>query len=307
MSLANIALNQILIMFLIILIGVICYKTKLIDAVTNKKLSNLLLMLVNPLVILVSYQRDFSKELLSGLFISFVLAIITHVIGIIIAYFLLRGKKDNDVVIERFSSIYSNCGFMGIPLINGIFGGEGVFYITAYMTIFNVFIWTHGIIMMTGKQERKTMIKTLISPTMIAILLGFIFFIGQIRMPNIIFSSLDYVASMNTPFAMLIAGVTIGQTNIIKIFGKVRIYLVAFIKLLLIPAALLFLYSRFPIGEAVLTTAILAAACPSAATGTLFAIRYDKNALYASEIFAITTLFSLITIPLIMLLTEYIL
>ena len=306
MSLANIALNQISIMFLIILIGVICYKLKLIDKEANKTFSNILLMLVNPLLIFVSYQRDFSSELLNGLLISFVLAIVTHIVGIIVAHLLLKGNKDHDIPIERFSVIYSNCGFIGIPLINGMFGSEGVFYITAYITIFNIFIWTHGIIMMIGKQDKKTMTKTLISPTMIAVLLGFIFFIAQIRIPSNLFESFDYVASMNTPFAMIIAGVTIGQSNIRKLFGKVRIYFVTFIKLLLIPAILLFLYSRFQMKESVLTTAILAAACPTAATGTLFAIRYDKNALYASEIFAVTTIFSLVTIPLIMLLTEYI-
>jgi len=306
MSLANIAFNQIVIMFLIILIGVICFKTKLIDKETNKKLSGILLMLVNPLLIFISYQRDFSAELLQGLLISILLAFFTHMFGIIASYLLLRGKGQ-DVPLERFSSIYSNCGFMGIPLINGIYGKEGVFYITAYLTIFNILIWTHGVIMMIGKQERKVMIKTLVSPTIIAVVLGFLLFLMQIRVPNNLFESFDYVASMNTPLAMIIAGVTIGQTNIMKIFGKLRIYLVAFIKLLLIPATLLFIYSRFPVGDAVLTTAILAASCPTAATGMLFAIRYDKNDLYASEIFAITTMFSLVTIPLIMMLTEYIL
>ena len=306
MSLANIALNQISIMFLIILIGVICYKLKLIDKEANKTFSNILLMLVNPLLIFVSYQRDFSSELLNGLLISFVLALVTHIFGIVVAHFLLKGNKDQDIPIERFSVIYSNCGFIGIPLINGMFGSEGVFYITAYITIFNILIWTHGIIMMIGRQDRRTMTRTLISPTMIAVLLGFIFFIAQIRIPNNLFQSFNYVASMNTPFAMIIAGVTIGQSNIRKLFGKTRIYLVSFIKLLLIPAVLLLLYSRFQVKEAVLTTAILAAACPTAATGTLFAIRYDKNALYASEIFAVTTIFSLVTIPLIMLLAEYI-
>jgi malate permease and related proteins len=307
MSLAYIALNQIIVMFLIIIVGIISYKFKLIDKESNKKLSDLLLMLVNPLVIFVSYQRDFSKELLNGLMISFLLAIITHVFGIFISYIVLRGKNNPDVVIERFSSIYSNCGFMGIPLVNGIFGGEGVFFITAYMTIFNLFIWTQGLIMMVGKQDKKTMLKTLISPTLIAIVLGVIFFILQIRVPDIVFKTADYVASMNTPLAMMIAGVTIAQTDIRKVFAKIRIYLVVIVKLLLIPGILLIIYSRFPIHKTVITTAILAAACPTAATGTLFALKYNKNALYASEIFAITTVASMATIPLIMALTELIL
>lgn len=299
MSLVNITTNQILIMFIIILIGFICYKTDLIDKETNKKLSGILLMLVNPILIFESYIREFSTELLQGLLLSFGLAIATHVIGIIIAYVLLRGKEEKNVVIERFSSIYSNCGFMGIPLINGILGGEGVFYITAYMTIFNVFVWTHGLTMMIGKQDKKATIKTLISPTIIAMILGIIFFITRMTLPEVLLQSFRYISGLNTPLAMIIAGVTIAQTDIKKIFIKFRIYYVTAIKLLVIPIALLLLYSRFPIPKEVLLTAIVAAACPTGATGTLFAIRYNKNALYASEIFATTTLLSIITLPLV--------
>lgn len=306
MSLASIAFNQIIIMFLIIFIGLICYKVNLIDQEVNKKLSNILLMLINPLLIFNSYQQEFSKELLNGLLISFVLAVITHVFAIIISAVFIR-KSKKDFGIERFSCIYSNCGFMGIPLVNGIFGGEGVLYITAYMTIFNLFIWTHGVIIMVGKQEKKAFIKTLISPTLIAIIIGFTLFISQIKLPSIITGTFEYIADMNTPLAMLIAGVTIAQTNLKNIFSKAGIYVVVFIKLLIIPVVLLLIYSMFPISKIVVTTAVLAAACPAAATGTLFALRYNKNALYASEIFAITTLASLATIPCIMALAEFIL
>lgn len=293
-------------MFIIILIGFVCYKLKVIDQALNKKLSDLLLLLVTPFLIFNSYQREFDSELLKGLLISLMLAVITHLFGMLAAFLFLRGKDNPDVAIERFSAIYSNCGFIGIPIINGIYGSEGVFYITAYMTIFNLLVWTHGLIMMNGVQDRKTMAKTLISPTLVSILLGFIFFLLQIRIPAILFDSMDYVASMNTPLAMLIAGVTIAQTNIRKMFIKPRIYLVLFLRLIFIPMVLLVLYSRVQMGAPVLAAAILAAACPTGATGTLFALRYNKNALYSSEIFALTTLVSLITIPFIMALVDYI-
>ncbi|WMJ86108.1 AEC family transporter [Anaerocolumna sp. MB42-C2] len=305
MPLAKIVLDQILIMFILILIGYICYRFKVIDQGLNKKLSDLLLLLVSPLLIFNSYQREFSKDLLAGLLISLGLAIFTHLFGILTAYVFLRNKTNSDVVIERFSTIYSNSGFFGIPIINGIYGSEGVFYITAYITIFNLFVWTQGLIMMNGVQDKKTMVKTLVSPTLISIILGFLFFITQIHLPKIMFNSLQYVADMNTPLAMIIAGVTIAQTNILKIFLKFRIYFVVFLKLIFIPVILLLIYSRLPIAIPVLAAAVLGAACPTGATGTLFAIRYEKNALYSSEIFAMTTLISLITIPIIMGLMDY--
>jgi malate permease and related proteins len=303
MSLANIALNQILIMFLLIIAGVICYKFRIIDKTVNKKLSEFLLQIVNPLLIFNSYQRDFSKELLNGLLVSFVLAFITHMVAIGTSYLLLRGSNKDDITIERFSVIYTNCGFMGIPLINGIIGSEGVFYITAYLTVFNLLIWSQGIIMMTGRQSPKALIKTLISPTIIATLLGIISFALRMKVPDLLFESFEYIANMNTPLAMIIAGVTIAQTAIWKAFMKIRIYLVVILSQFIIPLVLLLLYTRFHINGNVITAAILAAGCPAAATGTLFALRYNKNSLYASEIFGITTIASLVSIPILMAIT----
>lgn len=308
MSLAATAFYQIAIMFFIILIGIICYRVRLIDQITNKKLSDIVLMLVSPILILVSYQREYDSTLLSGLFISLILAVITHIFGIVISKVMLRGNKHReDLVIERFAVIYSNCGFIGIPMAGGLFGSEGVFYITAYMTIFNLLVWTHGIIIMTGKGDTKSLGKALLSPSIIAAVVGFFLFITRIMLPDILTDTLTYIGNMNTPLAMLVAGITIAQTDMKKLLVKLRIYYISFIKLLLIPIAMLFAFRVFEVPNVVLLTSILAAACPSAAMVNLFALRYDKNYLYASEIFAVSTIASMVTIPFVMFIANLIL
>ncbi len=323
MSFSGILVNQILIIFIIILIGVICYKTKLIDDTTNSKLSNILLMLVNPIVIFVSYQRDFSKELLEGLLISLLMALAVHIVGILVSYILIRKKRKQVVVldkirikkyvdaedaeVERFAAIYANVGFMGIPLVNGIFGSEGVFYVTAAFTIFHIFSWTHGVMMMSGDKNLniKDFFKKLINPTIIGIAIGLLCFIFQIRVPNVVYQALGHIANLNTPFAMLIAGVTIGKSNIVKLFTKnLRIYYVSFIRLLVIPLISVMMFFWLPISETVKITAILMSAVPTAAIGTLFAIKFNKNSVLAAEIFAVTTLLSIVTVPLIIKITE---
>ena len=247
MSLTQITFNQIIVIFIIILIGIICYKVKLIDDATNSKLSNILLMLVSPMVIFVAYQRQFSSELLEGLLISLLLSTVTHIVSIFIAYLVIRKKKretitidgikikkyiDNrDVEVERISVIYSNVGFMGIPLVNGIYGTEGVFYVTASITMFNIFLWTHGVIMMSGSSEWsfKAMLKKLLSPSIIATIIGLICFLFQLMVPQTVKTAFEYIANINTPFAMLIAGVTIGKTNFKKLLTRYRIYFVTFV------------------------------------------------------------------------------
>jgi predicted permease len=302
MSLALTAFNQIAIMFLIIIVGIVCYKIKLIDKDTNKKLSDIVLMLVNPFVILVSYQREFEATLLSGLLISLVLALVTHLFGILLSYLVLRKKKhEADIAIERFAIIYSNCGFIGIPLVNGIFGSEGVFYITAYMTIFNLLVWTHGMITMSGKSDRKTIKNAFLSPSVIATVLGFVLFVSKIMLPSILTEALSYIGNMNTPMAMLVAGVVIAQTDPKELIRKIRIYYITFFKLLFIPIVMLLFFNLFELPRLVLLTSVLAAACPTAATVNLFSLRYDKNYLYASELFAVTTILSMVTIPIVMI------
>lgn len=306
MELAITAFNQIVIMFFIILVGILSYKTGLIDKDTNKKLADIVLMLVNPFVIFSSYQREFKATLLTGLLISFLLATLTHVFGILISYLVLRKKKhEATVAIERFAIVYSNCGFIGIPLVNGIIGGEGVFYLTAYMTIFNLLVWTHGMITMSGKGDLKSIGKALLSPSVIATLIGFICFICRIILPAAANQAITYIGNMNTPMAMLVAGVTIAQTDLVRLLGKLRIYYISFFKLLLVPLAMLLLFMLFPIPRTVLLTAVLAAACPTAATLNLFAVRFDKDYIYASEIFAISTILSLVTIPIVMIVANY--
>ncbi|MDF2484147.1 MAG: putative rane protein [Herbinix sp.] len=301
MSLAATAFNQIMIMFLIILVGIFCYRIHLIDKITNKKLSDMVLMLVNPIVILVSYQREFEATLLKGLLISLLLAVITHIFGIVIGYVIIRGNKHkSDLAIERFAVVYSNCGFIGIPMAGGLFGSEGVFYITAYMTIFNLLVWTHGIIIMTDKADLKSIGKALLSPSVIATVVGFLLFVTRIMLPDILTNALTYIGNMNTPLAMLVAGITIAQTDLKKLLGKLRIYYISFLKLLFVPIVMLILFRIFDLPEVVLLTSVLAAACPTAATVNLFSLRYEKNYLYASEIFAVSTILSLITIPLVM-------
>ncbi|MDF2906349.1 MAG: putative rane protein [Herbinix sp.] len=308
MSLATTAFHQIMIMFLIILVGIFCYRIRLIDQITNRKLSDIVLMLVNPIVILVSYQREFDSTLLAGLLISLLLAVVTHIFGIIIGNVIIRGNKHKaDLAIERFAVIYSNCGFIGIPMAGGLFGSEGVFYIAAYMTIFNLLVWTHGVIIMTGKANRKSIGKALLSPSVIATVVGFLLFVTRIMLPDILTDTLTYIGNMNTPLAMLVAGITIAQTDLRKLLTKLRIYYISFVKLLLIPITMLFVFQLFELPSVVLLTSVLAAACPTAATVNLFSIRYDKNYLYASEIFAVSTISSMITIPLVMYIANLIL
>ncbi|WP_294480670.1 AEC family transporter [uncultured Ruminococcus sp.] len=296
-------LKQIVIMFIILLIGLWCSLKGLITKEGNKQLSKVALYIVNPLLIFMSYQSEYSSKLLRGLMWSFLLSGITFGVAIALST-LLISKKRPEHSLERFSAVYSNCGFIGIPLIRGIYGDEGVLYLTAYITLFNILVWTHGYMTMKESRDFKSFIKAATSPSVIAVFIGLIFYLMQIRLPEILHTSLQYVSDMNTPLAMLIAGSAAAQTNVLKALKNKGLYMVCAYKLFLLPIVAFALVQFLPAPHMVKMVVLIASACPVATTGTMFAIQFDKNPERCSEFFAVSTLLSGLTLPLVTMLGE---
>lgn len=290
--------ERIVIMFIILLIGAFCYMKGLITKEGTKQLSVVELNLVNPILIFMSYQKDYESEMAHNLLWAFILSAVSYAVAIVLSY-LLVSKKQKSFSIERFSVVYSNCGFIGIPLINGLFGAEGVLYLTAYVTFFNFLVWTHGLMTMKEKIDFSSALKALKAPSVIAIFLGLICYFTQLHLPSIPAQALQYISDMNTPLAMIIAGATTAQTNILAVFRKPRNYLICFYKLLAIPLIAFLGIRLFNAPSIVCTTLTVAAACPVATTGIMFAITLDKNSEKCSEFFTMSTLLSALTLPLI--------
>lgn len=300
--------EQLLKMFFIMLLAFICYKIKLVDQNGNRSISNLLLMVVNPLLILTVYQdTEYDPHMVRGLLLAFVAALITHILGILISTFLIQPSSGPDCSIERFNSMYSNCGFIGIPLVNSVLGSSGVFFITAYMVVFNLFTWTHGIILMEKKCSLKNMKEGILSPMFLSTVAAVALFFLRIHVPSVLLDSMNYVADMNTPLAMMVAGFSVAQSDLGKMLRNHRIYFISFIKLILIPVLMIAVLKVMPLPSEVATTILIGAACPAATTGTMMAIRYRQNYTYSSELFAMTTVLSIITIPAVVFLAEIIL
>ena len=263
-----------------------------------------MLKVVNPIVILMAYQKENKPELVRNLGRTFILSIIAYVIAMAVSYICIPEKKDRETVIERFSCIYSTCGFMGIPLVMAMFGYDGVFYLTAFLTVFNALVWSHGVMQMSGEKSLKSLGKVLRSPAIIAIVIGMILFFAGIKLPSVIAETFEEIGSLNSPLAMIVAGATIVQTDLLKVFQKPRVFYICFLKLLLIPALAVLAFKLFPYEKTVEMTVLAAIAAPSAAICTMQCLNYHRNAAYASELFGVTTLFSIGTMPLMMILYE---
>lgn len=309
---ASIVAIKILQMFIILLAGVIAYKTRLINKTSTAHLSNLLLMMVSPLLSFLSYQLDFTPALLNGLLLALFASVLTYVISIGLSELLFRLEKSllsktetrtENYGVEKIALVYSNCGFFGIPLVSSIFGTEGVFYLTAYLTAFNVLLWTHGLLAMGERFDLKTLWKKLMTPAILAVVTGVICFLLRIHLPEILTYPLGLIANMNTPLAMIVAGANLAQADLLKCLKKPRVYLVSFLRLLVLPALSLLLlwvlHITISLDFTIAFTVFIASACPVGAVSIMFAERFGKDSSYATELFVVTTVLSLLTIPLI--------
>jgi len=285
-------------MMIIVIVGVFCKKTKLISDDGNRQMSKLVLSVINPAVLLMSYQREYNATMARNLLSAFGLAFVAFVITIATAYIAIPAKEGRDESVERLSVIYANCGFMGIPLVNSLFGSEGVFYLAAYLTIFHILMRSHGIFLISGDKKSLSAKHILTSPVIISIAIGVTLYFTRITLPSIMSDAFNSVKSMNTPLAMIVAGIMVADTNVLRLLKKPRMYYLSFLKLILIPGIVTVAVSFLHVTDIVSLAVIIATSAPTAGTCTLQCIRYRRNGLYSSEIFAFATVFSMITMPL---------
>ncbi len=309
MESAMVIAYQALIMFILLAVGYFLYKKKLVGDEATKQFSNIAISLINPIVIFNAYQTEFDPTLLKGLLWSGGLAVAAHVV-LIIASVVFVKKGRSQWRVERFSMIYSNCAFMGIPLVEATFGSEGVFYLTGFITVFNTFLWTHGVILMNDGGKRstsetaKSLVKILLSPAILAVVIGLIMFFTGLRLPSFIQIPLDYLGSMNTPLAMLVSGATIAKAGLLGGLKCKRIYFVQAFKLLIVPVLLAALFVPMTIFGAdpmIINIVLIAAAAPTASSTIMFAYKYGQDAEYASNQFALSTIAGIITMPIVLL------
>lgn len=307
MDSASIILYQVVIMFILILLGFVLYKKKIFTRKGCNQLSNFVLMAVLPAVIFDAFQKEFRPELVKGLLTAFAMAAISHVVFIALGMAFCGKRRGENSSVEIFSVTYSNCAFLGIPLIDAVYGTDGIFYLTAYIAVFNLLSWTHGVMILTDRVSFKSAVKALKVPAVIAAILGLAFFFLRIPLPGIVAKPVKYVASLNTPLAMIISGITIARSNLKAAVKKGGVYLTAVLKLLVGPLIIMLLLKPFGADPIIADTILISAACPTAASAIMFSARYGRNSVYASEIFAVSTLLSAATMPLVIFLSGYVL
>lgn len=301
MELSRMVFVQVLIIVFLMLVGFVLVKTKVIDDRTSKQMTNALFAVVVPSVLIKSYQKEFSMELVKGLLLSVLLAIIVHVIGILISMVVFKKEETLKYRINIFASVYSNCGFMAIPLLSATLGEDGVFYGSAYFAVFTILTWTHGICLYQGNIKAISGKKILTNAGIIGVTIALILFVFQIKLPYVLSETLGHLASMNTPLGMMLTGAYLTKVDFKKAFKSMSIYGVAIMRLFVIPVIAIILAKLMNLDPVAAKATIISAACPTASISALFAAKYDLDAGYATQLVSIITLMSVVTMPLVLM------
>lgn len=301
-------LNKVIALFLLIVIGYGAKKLKAVDSGIKSHISHLVLNITLPLYIFTAMQFEFSKDVLreAGLLvvISFVFYLVVTLLSY--AYTYLFRYKETKRDVYQYVLIFSNVGYMGYPIMYELAGEKGMFYAAIYNLSFNVLTWTLGVFIMSRHKNHganltlRAKLGHVINPSLIAVILGFSCFIFSIKIPVLLLDTLRSVGQVTTPLSMMFIGIILAELHIKDILGDVGMYLVAVMRLLVIPILTFLILRALGFEGLVLTIPVVLSAMPAAANTAIVAERYENNYQLASQMIFITTLGVILTLPIIL-------
>lgn len=307
MHISLLLMNQIIQLFIMIFMGFIIVKAKLLKAEDSKILSVIVLYLIIPCVIINAFQVDYTPQTVKGLLIALAGSVMTQVILLIVVSILGRVFHLNEV--EVASIYYSNSGNLIVPIVTFILGKEWVLYGCVFMSVQLVFIWTHCK-KIISRESTYDWRKIVLNINMISIAIGIILFLTRIHLPAIINNTLNAVGSMIGPASMIVTGMLFAGMNFKQIFANKRVYFVSFFRLIIVPVIALFLIKCSQLstfssnGNKLMLIVFLAIITPSASTVTQMCQVYENDSQYASAINVVTTLLAIVTMPLMVMLFQ---
>lgn len=299
-----IIVQQVFVLFLLIGVGFVCGKKKIITSASSKQITDIVLYVVTPCVMISAFQREFSFELLGNILICALSAALIMIASIFISMLVFREKENDRKKVLQFATVFSNCGFMSLPLQKAILGNDGWFYGSIFVAVFNIIVWTYGLVSMSGDKKQLSLKKIAFNPGVVGVLIALVLFACQIKLPNIVIEPIEYLSNLNTPVPMLIIGYYLSQANLKRAFTDLGAYIAMGVRLVAIPLLALFVMSAFKVDPTIIITCVIASSAPTAATTTMFSAKFNRDVELSVSVVAATTVLSIITMPIVIALSQ---
>ncbi len=291
--------TQVLELFILISLGFLCGKIKMLNEKAVKAITDIVLYIVSPCVIVQNFIRPFDSAMLGGLLTTAAAALSIHIITIVIAMLVFHDKKPEKERVYRFALIFSNCGYMSLPMQQALLGSDGVFFGAVYIVIFNVIMWTFGVWLSGGSGKEMSLLKIILNPCIIGMAVGLVLFLLSVPVPEIITKPIGFIANLNTPLPMMVIGYYLSQSKITEAFKDGKSFVCVLFRLIVIPVLAFGGMMVCGIRGSVLVSCVIAASAPAAAATTMFAAKFDNDTSLSVNLVTLSTISSVLTMPII--------
>lgn len=285
-------------LFIMMLLGMFAAKAKLISAESRKGLSNILIYIISPCNIVESFKQRLTMSLLHQSILVLAISFGLQVFYLLLNKVLYRRFPERQQPVLKYATICSNGNFIGIPVVGGIFGSQGVLFAALTLLPVRINIWTSGIALFSAGQEKKEMLKkNLLHPCILSIFAGFFMMLVNIYPPEPIWNVITSVGDCITPMAMVLVGSIIADVDWKKLIDKTTVYYSA-LRLLLIPIVVMLVLRLIGIDAFITNVSVVLAGMPAASLTAVLAEKYDGDVELASRCIVVSTLLSVVTVPL---------
>lgn len=297
----TVIINQMVILLLLMLLGVILCRVGIMNADFNKRLTKILLNVTTPALILSSVLTQTGERDISSVALVFAIAIATYILLPLISFVCVKLVRLplKEQGLYMFMTVYSNVGFMGFPVLSALLGAKAVFYAAIFNIIFNLSIYTLGIVLIHYGQEAKAPLnfKSLFSPGVLLSVFSVIVYFFNVRLPYAVQTAIDSAGSLTVPLAMMILGATLATMNVRELFDDWKLYPYTLLRQLALPIASFFLLKLFVSDTFILNISTILLMMPVANTSVLYATEYGADKKTAAKAVFFTTIVSVVTIP----------
>ncbi len=303
-----IGMQQVLVLFLLIISGIIIKKKNIVTDHINDEISRLVINICLPAFIISSMDFGFSVDVLINSGLLVLLSFSIYGMSIVISKIFTKVLKIQGAArdVYEYVAVFSNCGFMGYPVLHAAFGEEAVFYAAIYNLSFSVLVWSYGVFIMNRSHqntiEKKsvwTMLKSSVNPAMVAVFIGFIMFLTGIKLPGPIYQTVKMIGSTTTPLSMMFIGFILAEVHPKELFSDWRDFVLTVHRLVVLPLLVFVILNALGIEGITLIIPVVITAMPAAANSAIIASRYKSDFKLASKLIFITTLFSILSIPIV--------
>ena len=286
-----------LILFLLMLAGLVLTRRGVITPAGRKCLTDLLIDLILPCNIICSFRIELDGDILRAtalvLLIAFGIQLACWALGKLLYRFAAEPRRK----VLQYATMCSNAGFMGNPIIEGIYGAQGLLYASVYLIPLRFFMWSAGLSCFTHTTARETLRKLALHPCIIAVWIGFALMLTQAPLPGAIDRTLSYLSTCTLPVSILIIGSILAGVKPGRVFHPLTLYFCA-VRLIGIPLLTLLVCRLAQVDALVTGVCVVLAGMPAGSTTAILAEKYGGDAEYASACVLVSTLLSLLTIPL---------